>query len=92
MRGSSVFSTLDLSSGYFHIPVASGSQHKTAMTTPFGQYAWTRLPMGLCNAPATFQKLVDFIFADIKDLYVQVFLDDIAVYSSSLEEHTKQFT
>jgi len=89
MRGSRVFSVLDLSSGYFHVPVAPESQHKTAMSTPFGQFAWTRLPMGLCNAPATFQKMIDHIFADIKDMFVQVFLDDVAVYSPSLEEHEK---
>lgn len=64
LAGARLFSTLDLDSGYNQVPVASPDQEKTAFCTPFGLFEFTRMPFGLCNAPSTFQHLMERIFGD----------------------------
>ena len=61
LYGKRVFCVLDLCSGYFQIPLETGSRHKTSFSTRFGSYQWTRLPMGLCTAPATFQRAMQLV-------------------------------
>ncbi|KAL1264195.1 hypothetical protein QQF64_004550 [Cirrhinus molitorella] len=56
--GARWFSTLDLASGYNQVPVTEGDRPKTAFSTPFGLFKWNRMPLGLCNAPSTFQRLM----------------------------------
>ena len=91
LGGSKVFSALDLTSGYWQIRLAPGESEKTAFRTHFGHFEWKVLPFGLCNAPATFQSLVNRIFAEKGYLnkFCAVYLDDILVYSKSTEEHVE---
>ena len=65
----------------------SWDQHKTAFTTPFGLYEYTRMPMGLASAPATFQCLMQATMSDFAFQFVLVYLDDLLVYSKTFDEH-----
>ena len=87
MVGAKCFSTLDLQSAYNQVEMATEDQRKTAFTTPFGLYEFTRMPFGLCNSPATFQRLMQTVFHADMFAILLVYLDDIVVYSSTLEEH-----
>lgn len=79
--------TLDLTKGYWQVPVAS--REKTAFVTPFGKYQFRRMPFGLTGAPATFQRMMDGMFEDVQD-NTMVYIDDIAVDSPTWEEHLTQ--
>jgi len=82
-----LFSTLNCNAGCWQIPVAEEDKHLTSFTTHVGTYQCTRLPFGLCNAPATFQRAIDMILAGVKWQYVLVYLDDIIVYFADAESH-----
>ena len=82
-----IFSTLDCNSGYWQIPVAQEDKDKTAFISHYGLYRWLRMPFGLKNAPGTFQRAADIILASVKWQFALVYLDDIIVYSKSIEEH-----
>lgn len=83
------FSTLDLASGYWQVEVDPQDREKTAFTTPVGLYEFQRMPFGLCNAPATFQRLMQqCLNGQITDSLL-VYLDDIIVYSSDFATHLK---
>lgn len=84
---SNYFSTLDLASGYHQIEVEESDRPKTAFTTQSGHYEFTRLPFGLKTAPATFQRTMDNVLRGLHGIHCMVYLDDIIVYSSSLQEH-----
>ena len=77
---------LDGHSGYFQIEIAVEDQGKTTFTCPFGTYAYRRMPFGLCNAPATFQRSMLSIFSDLVERIMEVYMDDIIVYGGSFEE------
>jgi hypothetical protein len=81
------FTTLDLASGYWQIKVKKEDQEKTAFITKFGTYEFKVMPFGLCNAPATFQRTMDKVLQGIKDKFVLVYLDDVIIFSKTLEEH-----
>ncbi|RVW32072.1 Retrovirus-related Pol polyprotein from transposon 17.6 [Vitis vinifera] len=78
--------TTRLTSGYFHIEIDVADQEKTTFTCPFGTYAYRRMPFGLCNAPATFQRCMLSIFSDMVERIMEVFMDDITVYGGTFEE------
>nr|KAG5706518.1 hypothetical protein BaRGS_028689 [Batillaria attramentaria] len=88
--GAQYFTTLDLASGYHQIAMHPEDQQKTAFTTPFGLYEYTRMPFGLCSAPATFQRLMQVTMSDFLFEFLLVYLDDLLVYSKSFDEHLVQ--
>ena len=75
----SCFCYLDGYSGFFQIPIHPEDQEKTTFTCPYGTFAYRRMPFGLCNAPATFQRCMMSIFADYLDGIMEVFMDDFSV-------------
>jgi hypothetical protein len=87
LQGARYFSKLDLRTGYWQIRIAAEDVAKTAFTSRHGHFEWLVLPMGLTNAPAEFMALMENTFRDELNKFVLVFLDDILVYSRTLEEH-----
>ncbi len=83
------FSVMDLASGYYQIPMKPEDKAKTAFTTYSGHYEWNFMPLGLVNAPATFQRAMDACLAGLKWKCVQIYLDDAVVASASFEEHLR---
>ena len=77
---------LDGYSGYFQIEIATDDQDKTTFTCPFGTYAYRRMPFGLCNSQATFQRYMLSIFSDMVERIMEVYMDDITVYGESFDE------
>lgn len=82
-----VLSMLDANAGYWQIPVAPEDRDKTTFTCHEGTYRYIRLPFGLTNAPATFQRAIDMILSGVKWKTCLVYLDNIIVFSTSPEEH-----
>jgi len=84
-----VFSTLDCNSGYWQIPVADEDRDKKTFVCHEGAYRYIRLPFGLSNAPATFQRAIDMILGELKWKSCLVYLDDIIVFSQSAGKHVE---
>ena len=87
LGGCKYFSTLDLSSGYWQIEMDSESAEKTAFSTHCSLFEFMRMPFGLCNGPATFQRLMEIVLAGLEWKCCVVYVDDILVCSKTLEEH-----
>ena len=85
------FTTLDLASGYHQIELNESDRQKTAFSTQFGHYEFLRMPFGLNTAPATFQRAMDNILRGLQGIHCLVYLDDIIVYSTSLQEHIQNY-
>ena len=87
MAGSTVFTTLDLTKGYHQLILHPDSKHITAFATPDGLYQWKVLPQGMKTAGAVFQRVMDHIMGDLQPRCVSVYIDDITVYSPTMEQH-----
>ncbi|KAD5803341.1 hypothetical protein E3N88_14701 [Mikania micrantha] len=85
LSGQQFYCFLDGFSGYFQIPIAPEDQEKTTFTCPYGTFAYRRMPFGLCNAPATFQRCTVAIFQDMIETSMEVFMDDFSVFGSSFD-------
>ena len=83
------FSFLDVHSGFSQIPVSKDDQENTTFTCPFGTFAYRRMPFGLCNAPATFQRCMTAIFSYFCEQIVEVFMDDFSVYGTSFDDYLR---
>lgn len=87
LQGAEFFSSLDLRSGYWQVPMAPSDRHKTAFVTPDGLYEFTVMPFGLCNAPATFERMMDNILRGLKWNTCLCYLDDVVVFSADFHTH-----
>ena len=87
VASATVFTKLDLKDGYLLIRIWKGDEWKTALRTRYGHYEYKVIPFGLVNAAATFQAMMNTILREFLDHGVVVYLDDILIYSKSLEDH-----
>ncbi|KAG1934526.1 interleukin-1 receptor accessory protein-like 1-A [Pimephales promelas] len=87
LTGSKWFSVLDLKSGFYQIEMEEADKHKTAFVCPLGFYEFNRMPQGVTNAPSSFQRLMERCMGDLNRREVLVFVDDLIVFSKTLEEH-----
>ena len=83
------FTSLDLRNGYNLIRIAEGDEPKTAFRTHYGKYEYLVMPFGLCNAPATFQEMMNAVLQDFLDFGVCVYLDDVLIYAETRQEHDR---
>ena len=87
LASATIFSCLDLQSGYWQIELEDKDQPKTAFITKYGLYEYTKMPFGLCNAPSTFQRCMELIFRGLQWQTLLIYLDDIIILSSDMDEH-----
>ncbi|CAN6712678.1 unnamed protein product [Malus baccata var. baccata] len=92
LAGHSFYCFLDGYSGYNQIVIAPDDQEKTTYTCPFGTFAYRRMPFGLCNAPATFQRCMVSIFSNYVERIIEIFMDDFSVFGSSFDNCLDNFT
>ena len=86
-KDSKIFTRLDLRSAYNLVRVKAGHEYLTAFRTPIGHYEYLVMPFGLRNAPSVFQRFIQDVLNDVIGSYVQVYLDDIIIYSKTISEH-----
>ncbi|KAI5627233.1 hypothetical protein C0J50_13205 [Silurus asotus] len=90
LHGATIFTKLDLRNAYHLVRIREGDKWKTTFNTPAGHYEYLVMPFGLTNAPAIFQALVNEVLRDMLTTFVFVYLDDILIFSHSMDEHVRQ--
>jgi len=92
LAGSTLFTTLDLASGYWQVEVDPVHKEKTAFSTSQGHYEFNVMPFGLTNAPATFQRLMECTLAGLSGIHCLIYLDDIIVFSTNFADHLSRLS
>ncbi|MES9881596.1 MAG: reverse transcriptase domain-containing protein [Sedimenticola sp.] len=92
LRGSRWFSTLDLASGYWQVEMDSKDAEKTGFSTTCGLYQFTVMPFGLCNAPATFERMMEVILSGLHWETCLLYIDDIIVFADSFGQHLERLS
>ena len=87
LAGEKWFSSLDLFSGFFQVPIRKENRHVTAFVTPMGQFCYCRLPQGMTNSPHIFQRCMKLALGDLINTSCYCYLDDVVVFGTSFEEH-----
>jgi hypothetical protein len=87
LKGAKYFSKIDMRSGYYQLRIRLGDVPKIGFMTRYGQHEFTVMAFGLTNAPAYFMNLMNKVFMEELNKFVVVFIDDILIYSRSIEEH-----
>lgn len=90
LTGAKWFSVMDLKSGYYQVKMEEEDKHKTAFVTPMGFWEFNRMPRGVTNAPSTFQRVMEKCMCSLNHGEVLVFLDDLIVFSNTVEEHEER--
>lgn len=90
LHGAEYFSSLDLRSGYWQISMNESDKEKTAFATPDDLYEFNVMPFGLCNDPATFERMIDTVLHGLKWKICLCYLDDIVIFSSTFDEHLQR--
>ena len=91
LAGAKFFSCIDLKNGYWQVEIEESDKDKTAFSVPgVGFYEYNNMTFGLCNAPATFQRLMEQVLYDLNNKICAIYLDDILIWSSSLDEHLER--
>ena len=91
LAGNNTFSVLDMKSGYHQIPIAEEHKERTAFTVgPLGFFEYNRMAMGLVNAPATYQRLMEECLGDLHHRICLIYLDDIIIFAKSFQEHQER--
>ena len=90
LAGAKLFSTLDLASGYWQVEMDPHDAEKTAFCTRYGLYQWRVMPFGLCNAPSTFERLMEKVLSGLQWKIALLYLDDIIVFSSTVEQQLER--
>ena len=88
-RKAKIFTKIDLKHAYHLVQIAASDEWKTAFRTRYGSFEWLVMPFGLTNAPGSCQWFLNTIFADLLDVFVVIYLDDILVYPQDEKEHVK---
>ena len=92
LAGARWFSTIDLASGYWQVEMDEADKEKTTFVTPFGLHQFRVMPFGLTNAPSTFQRLMGLVLAGLCWQTCLVYLDDIIIFSRTVDEHFQRLT
>jgi hypothetical protein len=87
IRDAQFFTKIDLKNGYHLVRIKAGDEWKTAFRTRYGLYEFLVMPFGLCNAPATFQDMINHIFRDLLDQGLVAYIDDLLIYAATKDQH-----
>jgi hypothetical protein len=90
MAGSKYFTLIDIENAYWNIPIREEDKDKTGFVTPFGTFRYERMAFGLPGAPSTFQRVMDAMLVGLRDVEVLVYLDDLLIFSETIEEHVRR--